>query len=86
MGKVYYLYCSQPPEGDQNILASLFRTCMVHFDIDSVFQMACISLQRALRSENNHGRHIEGAFQTKVLKTGHFKRPFGMKDFEGYNF
>ncbi len=37
------------------------------------------------RSENNHGRHIEGSFQTEVLKTGHFKRPFGMKDFEGYN-
>ncbi len=30
-------------------------------------------------------RHTEGSFQTQVLKTGHFKGPFGMKDFEGYN-
>ncbi len=31
----------------------------------------------ALRSENNHGRHIEGPFQSDVLKTGHFE----IKDF-----
>ncbi len=30
-------------------------------------------LQRALQSENNHNRHIEGPFQTEVLKTGQFK-------------
>jgi len=30
-------------------------------------------------------RHIEVSFQTEVLKISHFKRPFGMKDFEGYN-
>ncbi len=41
------------------------------------FQPGYIALRRALRSENNHGRHIEGSFQTKVLKTGHFKGPFG---------
>ncbi len=28
---------------------------------------------------------MKGSFQTEVLKTGHFKGPFGMKDFEGYN-
>ncbi len=28
---------------------------------------------------------LKGSFQTEVLKTGHFKGPFGMKDFEGYN-
>ncbi len=39
----------------------------------------------ALWGENNHGRHIEGWYQTEVLKTSHFKGPFGMKDFEGYN-
>ncbi len=49
------------------------------------FQMGYISLRRALRSENNHGRHIEGSFQTEVLKTSPFKGPFRMKDFEGYN-
>ncbi len=31
------------------------------------------ALRRALRSENNHGRHIEGSFQTEVLKTSHFR-------------
>ncbi len=51
----------------------------------NTFSHHCIALRRALRSENNHGCHIEGSFQTKVLKTGHFKGPFGMKDFEGYN-
>ncbi len=49
------------------------------------FQTGYIALRRALWSENNHGRHIEGSFQTEVLKTGHFKGPFGIKDFEGYN-
>ncbi len=49
------------------------------------FQTGYIALRRALRSENNHVRHTEGSFQTEVLKTGHFKGPFGMKDFEGYN-
>ncbi len=44
-----------------------------------------IALRRALRSENNHGRHIEVSFQTEVLKISHFKGPFGMKDFKGYN-
>ncbi len=49
------------------------------------FQTGYIALRMALGSENNHGRHIEGSFQTEVLKTSHFKGPFGMKDFEGYN-
>ncbi len=35
----------------------------------------------ALRSENHHGRHIEGPFQSEVLKTGQFE----IKDFEGYS-
>lgn len=38
----------------------------------------------ALWSENNHGFHTKWSFQTKVLKTGHFTEPFGMKDFEGH--
>ncbi len=42
---------------------------------DGVFQTGYIPLWRAL----------EGSFQTEVLKTSHFKGPFGMKDFEGYN-
>ncbi len=50
-----------------------------------VFQTGYIALRRALRSEKNHGRHIEGSFQTEVLKIAHFKGPFGMKDFKGYN-
>ncbi len=49
------------------------------------FQTGYIALRRALRSENNHGCHIEGSFQTEVLKTSHFKGPFVVKDFEGYN-
>ncbi len=52
---------------------------------DGAFQTGYIALRRVLRTENNHGGHIEGSFQTEVLKTGHFKGPFGMKDFEGYN-
>ncbi len=52
---------------------------------DGAFQMGYIALPRALRSENNHGHHIEVSFQTEVLKTDHFNGPFGMKDFEGYN-
>jgi len=35
--------------------------------------------------KNNQGHHIEGSFQTEVLKTGHFKGPLEMKDFEGYD-
>ncbi len=35
------------------------------------------------QSENNYGRHIEGSFQTEVLKTSHFKGPFGKKDSKG---
>ncbi len=50
-----------------------------------VFQTGYIALRRELRSENNHGCHIEGSFQTQVLKISHFKGPFGIKDFEGYN-
>ncbi len=49
------------------------------------FQTRYIALRRALWCENNHGCHIEGSFQTELLKTGHFKGPFGMKEFEGYN-
>ncbi len=51
--------------------------------IDGAFQTG--ALLRALPSENNHGHHIEVPFQTEVLKISHFKVPFGMKDFEGYN-
>ncbi len=29
-GGVYDLYCSQPLDGDRNVLASLFRTCVAH--------------------------------------------------------
>ncbi len=43
------------------------------------FQTGYIALRRALRSENNHGRHIEESFQTEELKTVHSKGPFGMK-------
>ncbi len=59
-----------------------------HFEqvvTSGAFQTGYIALRRALWSENNHGRHIEGSFQTEALKTGHFKGPFGMKDFDGYN-
>ncbi len=38
-----------------------------------------------ISSENNHGRHIEGSFETEVLKTGHFNLPFRMKDLKGYD-
>jgi len=30
-GGVHDLYCSHPPGGDQNVLASPFRTCAAHF-------------------------------------------------------
>lgn len=40
--------------------------------------------QRALWSENNHACHIEGLFQSKVFKTGHFKGSIELKDFWGY--
>ena len=55
------------------------------WDTLGAFQTGYINLRRALRSENNHCPHTEGSFQTKVLKTGHFKGPLGLKDFEGYN-
>ncbi len=60
-------------------------TCSGDERTHGVFQMGYIALRRALRSENNHGRHIEVSFQTEVLKISHFKGPFGLKDFEGYN-
>ncbi len=53
--------------------------------IYGAFQTGYVALRRAVRSENNHGHHIEVSFQTEVLKISHFKGPFGMKDFEGYN-
>ncbi len=31
-GGVYDLYCIQSPGGDQDALASLFKTCAVHFE------------------------------------------------------
>ncbi len=84
---------SQPWWGTTNV-KSLKIWTLIHMTASSfqvnryilgAFQMGYISLRRALWSENNHGRHIEGSFQTEVLKTSPFKGPFRMKDFEGYN-
>ncbi len=58
---------------------------LLRLDRIGVFQTGYIALQRAIRSENIHGCHIEGSFQTEVLNTGYFKGPFVMKDFKGYN-
>ncbi len=44
--------------------------------ITGTFQTGYIALRRALWSENNRGRHIDGSFQNEMLKTSHF---------EGYN-
>ncbi len=76
----FFLGRERCPIGKLVTLLSRFssKTC-------GAFQTGYITLQRALWSEKNHGRHIEGSFQTNVFKTGHFKGPFGMKDFEGYN-
>ncbi len=74
-GSVLYERASSTWRGSSGVLLTLALPLS-----DGAFQTGHIALRRALRSENNHGRHTEGSFQTEVLKTGHFKRPFGMKD------
>ncbi len=73
---VYCIQCRQDCGSDYHFYLTLAFSV-----INGAFQTGYI----ALRSKNNHGRHVEGSFQTEVLKTGHFKGPFGINDFEGYN-
>lgn len=46
--------------------------------IHDAFQTGYIALRRALRIENNHGRNIEGSFQTKSAQN------WGISPCDGY--
>ncbi len=54
------------------LLDTCFKGTLAHRKAGSAFQTGYIALRRTLRSENNHGRQIEGSFQIEVLKTSHF--------------
>lgn len=62
----------------------LFYIGAVNSDIGCV-QNGINHLPRALHIENNHGCYTDRSHQTEVLRTGHFKVLFGMKNFKIYN-